>query len=170
MVVRLFGVFAASFAFWVVTSCGGGSSSSGLGSASQLTGTVFAPSGTSAIAGATVYVPSSSTNIAVKTVTDTADDGTSCDDPPETACASTCSQADGTFTLSVSGCDASLTTGKIVKGSFSDTFTISCSAEGSCAVAATETKLGATSASLAVVSGAFDSIEDVLAKLGFGEL
>lgn len=174
MKMRIMQLWLAACSLYVVTACGGSSATSGLGSANQLTGTVFAPSGTSAVAGATVYIPSTSSSVSValsvKAVTDTADDGTTCDDPPEAACASTCSQADGTFSLAVTGCSTSSATGKIVKGTFTDTFSISCTAVGACAIASDDTKLSATSTSIAVVTGSFDRMEDVLGKLGFGEV
>lgn len=164
---------------WVVTigavlcpACGGGTT--GLGSANKITGTVFAPSGTSAVAGATVYIPSASSSISaaqsVKAVSDTADDGTTCDDPPEAACASTCSQADGTFSLATTGCSSESASLKIVKGIFAKTATLSCT-ESTCTLSSSDTTLPATEGSkLAVVTGQFDRMEDVLAKLGYGDV
>lgn len=172
---RLYFFLLSVAALGVVTACGGTSSSggSGLGSASSLTGTVFAPSGTSAVAGATVYIPSTSSDVSVtptvKAVGNAAADGTTCDDPPVASCASTCSQADGTFSMTVTGCASTASTGNIKKGTFTASFTISCSST-SCAIPTTDTKLVATSTTMAVVTGAYDNIEDALAKIGFGDL
>jgi hypothetical protein len=162
--------------------CGGGasstSSSSGLGDADSLTGTVFAPNGTDPVAGATVYIPSSGSTMIVKnrtpagkTVTGS-DSTTTCDDPPENACAETCSLPDGTFALDSSACSSTATTLKIVKGTLAKTTTLECSGT-TCTLAATDTTFassGTGAPSMAVVTGNYDAMEDVLAKLGFGSL
>ncbi|MBI2092760.1 MAG: hypothetical protein HYT75_07205 [Deltaproteobacteria bacterium] len=163
--------------------CGGGasstSSSSGLSDADSLTGTVFAPNGTDPVAGATIYIPSSGSTMVVKNKapagkTVTGSDGTTtCDDPPETACAETCSLPDGTFTLDSTACPSTATTLKIVKGSLAKTTTLDCSGT-TCTLAAADTTFPSTTSAgaptMAVVTGEWDDIEDVLAKLGFGTL
>jgi len=61
---------------------------------------------------------------------------------------------------------------KIEKGSLTKTVSLSCSGT-SCAIAATDSTLpasGTGALKMAVVTGQYDSIQDVLAKLGFGEL
>src|SRR3989338_2783468 len=165
--------------------CGGGSTASssddtsdgsGLGDATSLTGTVFAPNGADPVAGATVYIPSSGSAMIVKNKTPTgktvtgSDGATTCDDPPETACAETCSNADGTFTLDSSGCESTATTLKIVKGTLALTATLGCSST-TCTLEAADTTFqssGSGTPSMAVVTGSWDRMQDVLAKLGFG--
>lgn len=152
--------------------CGGSgtASSGGIGDATNITGTVYAPSGLTGVAGASVYVPGGVSGNVSKAVTDPADDGTTCDDPPETACASTCTQANGTFTLDVSACVDTATSIKFVKGSFTKTSTLDCGSDTTCTLVATDSTFAATAVSMAVVTGAYDNMEDVLAKLGFGTL
>ncbi|MBI2344338.1 MAG: hypothetical protein HYV02_08420 [Deltaproteobacteria bacterium] len=162
--------------------CGGSSSGGGtdgdLSDTNSITGTVFAPNGTDPIAGATVYLPSSSSSslstpaMVAKTVTVTCS-GTSvsCSDPSAAAAVSTCSCADGTFSLDVS----SLTSGTtlvIEKGATSKTVSLSCT-ETTCALGASDTTFsssGTGALTMAVVTGAYDEIQDVLAKLGYGTL
>lgn len=163
-----------------VGGCSGGSTSSGggasLGVATTLTGTVFAPNGTDPISGATVFIPGSATTrglaggITKKTVTAdcTGKGGTiTCADAGETACASTCSCADGSYSFDVSTCATSSTTVKFTKGDFTGSATLDCSSTTCTANISGSTTSGST-ARIAVVTGAFDEIENVLAKLGYG--
>lgn len=163
-------------------SCGGGSSSSttssGLNDADSLTGTVYAPNGIDPVAGATVYVPQSGSASLVKISKSigklAASDGTTCDEPTESACAKTCTLASGAFSLDTSSCSTQSTL-KIVKGELSRNSTISCSTS-TCTMGSSDTTFASsdstTSATpnMAVVTGMWDDIEDVLAKLGFGSV
>ncbi len=179
--------------FVFASACGGGSASSGgsgLGSGTQsITGTVLAPNGTDPVAGATISIPSSSTSISLpaslpasangtaKTVSVTCSGATvTCSDPASTALVSTCSCADGTFSLDVSGLTTSqrsaASTLNIEKGDLSKSVSLSCT-DSACTIAATDTTLPSTGTgalSIAVVTGQYDDIQDVLAKLGFGDL
>src|SRR3989338_10212345 len=84
-----------------------GSGSTSLNNAKTLTGTAKDPNG-DAVSGVTIYIPgTTSTSVSPKTsrarfLKLTATDGTTCDDPAETACASTCSTATGAFSLNTS--------------------------------------------------------------------
>lgn len=147
----------------------------GGGAVGTVTGTVFAPNGADPIAGATVYVPLASSSKAVKNVAPhgkaVTDGSIICDDPPEEACVATCSGADGSFTLDVSSCGGSATI-KIVKGSMAMVIELDCS-DGTCAIPGASTTFpssGEGAPKMAVVTGSWDYIQDVLAKLGFGSL
>lgn len=178
--------------------CGGSgsSSSTGLGSDVQtVTGTVFAPNGTDPIAGATVYIPSGMANLATPTsglnaVTKVNVEATcsgsavTCSAPASTALCSTCSCADGAYTLDVSGCSASsATTIKYQKGAMvaSIPFSSACTTTSTtCAIIDTVSRFPtaaeaaaddeAEALNIAVVTGEWDDIQDVLAKLGYGTL
>jgi hypothetical protein len=178
----------------VLGACGGSGTGSstgggtGLGSDIQsVTGTVFAPNGTDPIAGATVYVPSSTANLSApttalkgvgKAVTATCGGSTvTCSDPTATALCSTCTCPDGTFSLDVSSCSASdSTTLKIESGSttIDVTFSSDCTTtDTTCAIttaASTLPSSGTGALTMAVVTGEYDEIQDVLAKLGYGDL
>lgn len=167
-----------------VSGCGGGGGSTGgISTDTQsITGTVFAPNGTDPVAGATISVPSASASVSKsigvsKAVTATCGSNTvTCSDPKSTASVKTCSCGDGTFSLDVSGLSStdksSATTLKIEKGDTSVSVTLACTSS-TCTIAATDSKLpssGTGALKIAVVTGAYDDIQDVLAKLGYGEL
>lgn len=141
-------------------------SSSGTGTAGQITLNITAPNG-DPIAGATVWVPESSSDIVKaikvdarnKSLTD--DQGNTCADPATTALYSACTNASGQAILQ---CDGTGTvTANVAKGSFASTIQFTCGGS-------TETEsLGTDSINMAVVTGDWDAIENVLAKLGFGD-
>ena len=141
---------------------GGGSLST-----ATITGKLLAPDGTTPLANALVYVEGSAisrgSNRPASLGVPAAD---VCGTPPTAGWSYTCSAADGTFTWD----------GKIpaaaklvaVKGAFRIEQTLSASsgtvALGDLPVPTT----GGTSARMAVVTGSFDRVQDILAKLGFG--
>lgn len=164
--------------------CGGSSGSTGgISTDTQsITGTVFAPNGTDPVAGATISVPSASASVSKslgvsKAVTATCGSETvTCSDPKSTASVKTCSCANGTFSLDVSGLSSSdkssSTTLKIEKGDTSVSVTLACTS-ATCTISSTDSKLpasGTGALKIAVVTGAYDDIQDVLAKLGYGAL
>ncbi len=177
--VRFAAVIAALL---LVTSCSSESTSnnnqggSGLGSATTVQGTVFAANGSDPISGATVYIPGTASSgltaadspqKIVQTDCGSAGGTVSCDDPPEASCAQVCSCADGSYTLDVSSCDTSSGIVFYKKGSFTGQANLDCTTDP-CSV---DIAGGVSStAKIAVVTGAFDEIEDVLAKLGFGDV
>ncbi|MFH1017423.1 MAG: hypothetical protein V1798_04465 [Pseudomonadota bacterium] len=172
--------------FWITPvliglalSCGGSGGGAGLNSAQHVTGTVYAANGTDPVAGATVYIPNSSSSkislvrhARTRVRALTSEDNTTCDDPAEASCGSTCSGANGTFTMDTSGCTGRETTLKIIKGIFRKTVTMNCSGDtceiskADCTFDADATGTDATK--MAVVTGSWDKMEDVLAKLGYG--
>jgi len=130
----------------------------GGGGNATVSGVVYMPNGTDPVSGALVYVQHAS--------------GSAIGDPPtEPYYAYDYSEADGSFELT------NVPTGeqsfKIVKGAFSKLFTFTV-AQGSNTLPGAQTTLpnesggGATVEKMAVVTGAFDAIENVLARLGLG--
>jgi hypothetical protein len=146
---------------------GGGSSSSNNTnpegtSGGIVSGTVYAPDGTTPIANSYIYVPSSYSPISALVV----------DGIPEGVITWTISGPDGSFKL------ANVPTGKnipirIVKGKWSISLTVDVAKDYSTDLAADKTKLpseGEGAPHIAVVTGWWDNMEDVLAKLGMGSV
>ncbi len=148
--------------------CSSSSSGGSSGTAGQISGLVTAPNG-DPISGATVWVPEASASVSALKIKRTGkkltDGDLTCEDTPESASDATCSATDGSFTVECTGTGS--TTVKYAKGSFSGTATIDCGDNGESGDFAFATS-GEGSASIAVVTGSYDSIQDVLAKLGFG--
>lgn len=157
----LFAVLALALS---IGACGsGGEDNEGI--PGQVSVAVSAPNG-DPISGATVWVPNGAATMkslqvdsSTKALTD--DEGETCADVPEPAFDSDCSGADGSATLACEG-EGEITI-KFAKGSFSGVLSATC---GQAAVV--QAAFGTGSTSMAVVTGAFDRMEDVLAKLGFG--
>ncbi|OGQ07307.1 MAG: hypothetical protein A3G32_04860 [Deltaproteobacteria bacterium RIFCSPLOWO2_12_FULL_40_28] len=158
----------ALFVIFSTISCGGSDSSSSSGTAGRISGTVTSPNG-DPVSGATVWIPSTSStatkvlqvNSKVKGLTD--GDGESCSDPSSTASDSDCSSATGAFTVECSGTGSQ--TVNFAKGSFTGDTTVNCGSNAS----ASSTQFSTDDApEMAVVTGSYDRIQDVLAKLGYG--
>ncbi|HSA59859.1 MAG TPA: hypothetical protein VLJ37_09265 [bacterium] len=153
---------------------GGGGGGSGLGGATTVTGTALAANGTDPIAGATVFIPGTPTALTVaggKSIVQATCDGAvvECDDPPVGSCASVCTCADGTYTLDTSACPADSTTIRYCKGSFCGEATLDCADNpDACTANIVGSTASGSTANIAVVTGSFDEIQNVLAKLGFG--
>jgi len=133
-----------------------------------ITGTVYAPNGSDPIPGATVYVlatPVAKTSFAAVNVWD-----------PSGASTKTITAADGTFTLG--NVPAGATTIYIIKGFFKKAFVANVTPDITTSVskalttlpASTDLASGVGIPKIAVVQGAWDKIEDVLAKLGLGSV
>ncbi len=155
-------LIAGAVSTLALLSCGGGSSD-GL-SGSTLTGKLLAPDGSTPVAGATVYVPGSGTFTGLLTAQ------SGCEKPPESYVTYTCTGPDGSFSLDLSGLSGTVTV-KFRKGAFQKTVTVN--------LKLGTPKLGNVSLSsdptqgapkMAVVSGYYDRMEIILAKLGFAEL
>lgn len=151
--------------FALLTQACGSTATTATGTADQITATIQSPNG-DPVAGATVWIPSSTSVSASKLIKGskniiTGTGGITCDDTPEAASDSDCSSATGAVTLSCTGTGS--TTVKYAKGSFSGSTTIACGA-----TATTTSFLASSASSIAVVTGSYDRMEDVLAKLGFG--
>lgn len=147
----------------------------GLGGATAVTGTCLAANGTDPIAGATIFIPGTAVASLTsgKSIVNATCSGetVSCDDPPETSCASVCSCADGSYTLDVTTCADDSTSIRYCKGSFCGSATLDCAADSaSCTANITGSTTAGSTARIAVVAGSYDEIENVLAKLGFGDV
>jgi len=134
---------------------------------STLSGRLVAPDGATPIAGATVYVPQGAS--AQATAQATLSQAT-CAEPDEAFVARTCTGADGSFVFEAPIENGSATI-NVRKGvfRFSQAVQVNAASADLGAVAMPQ-DLSANSTKLAVVTGAFDRMEDVLAKLGFGTL
>lgn len=156
-----------------------------------LTGTLYQPNGTDPLPGALLYVTASSSSTSLVKALQVPSTrvgnfgnfltvGTDCDSVPTdvTVAGSTCTDADGTFAFDIADCstitltDSQVTInykkGSTISGTF--TTTLTCSDSGtSNTVAADDATISGDSANLkiAVCSGAYDQMENVLARMGF---
>ncbi len=134
---------------------------------SSISGTVFAQNGVDPIAGALIYVPQDGNATGSETETD---DGTAPDDPHF---AYAYSAANGTFTLNNVPLGAQLLI--IIKGAFHKLVNLNVLA-GANVLGAADTTLptagggGGSAPDIAVVTGDYDHIQNVLAKMGLGNV
>ena len=144
----------------------------GLNNAESVTGTVRSAND-DPIAGATVYIPAGAVTQETppsRTYTRglTAQDGTSCEDPPATDnyLAATCSAADGTIELDTTEVAGNPNRIVFQKGALRMVQDLSCPTNPCrLSVATTAFDLNASWPRIAVVTGRYDRIEDLLAKL-----
>ena len=133
-----------------------------------LLGKVYAPDGTTPIAGATVYIPVSAKSTYKPSNYQTAD----CEIPFEAHQASACTDAQGNFSLDISDVTTNNFTLKIWKGTFMKIVDINLG--GSAGQNIGDVLLPANpdqgAGNFAVVTGSYDRMQDILAKLGMGEL
>ncbi len=161
---------------------GGGGGGAGLNGADAITGTVYSASG-DPVPGTTVYIPGS--DVSAMTVSKatrsfnkvvTNPDGTECEDPPsgDNSQAAACAGQDGTFSIDTSA----LASGSQIvfqRGAWRMILDLNCasdiiSAAGVCSLPSTDTSFGGSNGTtempqVAVVTGWYDRMEDVLAKL-----
>lgn len=119
----------------------------------SIQGTVYAPNGETPIAGARVWVPGAGTQARL------------------TIAAETTTDALGRFTLQ--NLPAGAVTVNVTKGQWATSFTATVVADQVTNVPAADTTMpsaGAGAVRIAVFKGSFDHMENVLAKLGFGEV
>lgn len=136
----------------------------------SLSGRLVAPDGTTPMVNATIYLPESAVVRAagVKAV------GIDCETPPVAYQVATCTNGDGSFTLIVP--EGLLSELVAVKGAFSaniafDSREASSDVPMDIGVVEVETDTESENATrMAVVTGSYDSIQNVLAKTGFGEI
>lgn len=150
----------------LILSCAGGQTSgdNGQGGGDFLTGTFVAPDGQTPIAGATVWIPGSGPSPALYTLS------SDCESPPESYKVYACTGPDGTFRLNVKGLSGVVTL-KLKKGAFMQTLNVDLNSGGSDLGKVTLGQDPSTGApKMAVVTGYYDRMQDVLAKLGFGEI
>lgn len=144
----------------------GGGDTGGMPTASELTVTVTAPNG-DPISAATVWIDSSQQFAAIK-LSSKAEfidaEGNVCDEPPGGAVVAACTNAQGVAKIPCDGLSGTVVV-NFAKGSFSGVVDADCSNPGEVAAEVTT-----DFTDIAVVTGTFDAIEDVLAKLGFGSV
>lgn len=139
----------------------------GGGGAGVIGGKVFAQNGVDPVAGALVYVPTDGNSAGSETVVD---DGTAPSDPH---LAYAYSQADGSFSLTGVPVGAQLVI--IIKGGFHKFVNLTVAA-GTNNLSASDTTLpviggaGGSVPQIAVVTGDYDHIQNVLAKMGLGDV
>lgn len=131
-----------------------------------ITGKLTAPDATTPIANALVYVKDSSTPQAATSAGPLAA-ALACGTPPTASWASACTGADGSFTIAAN-VPASPTL-VAVKGAFTQEKTLTIGGNGPVNVG-TVALTAASAAKFAVVTGSYDRIQDVLAKLGYGQV
>ncbi|GEM49248.1 hypothetical protein [Deinococcus cellulosilyticus] len=125
----------------------------------QVSGKLLAPDGSTPIANALVYIENS-------TVAAIQAQALACGTPPNATWAATCTGPDGAFTLKGTVNTAKFTM-KFQKGSFVGIREIT-SSSGPINVGNVNLDNTQGAPKMAVVTGSYDQIEDVLAKLGFG--
>ncbi|MBC8134595.1 MAG: hypothetical protein H8F28_01740 [Fibrella sp.] len=129
-----------------------------------VTGRVFAPDGRTAVSDALIYVPTDQT----RAIAPLSSAGRAA---PEPALTETRTDANGNFSLT--GVPVGDTVVKILKGQWLIKTVIPVTAGGTSTIPVAQTTLpitGTGAAKIAVVLGTFDRMEDVLAKLGLGEV
>lgn len=167
-------VAVVAMSFVACGSSDGGGGTAGLNGATSVSGSVTTAGG-SPISGATVYIPgvdvTSSVNVGKATrimSKAVAPDGTPCEDPPTSmaAVATTCSNADGTYVLPTTGVTGTQLIAS--KGELRLVVNLDCQASG--ADCPTDMNFGssATYPKVAVVTGKYDAMEGVLAKIAGG--
>ena len=157
--LRNLSMVLAPFALATLSACGGGGGGGGGGEGTPIKGVLLAPDGETPVAGATVYIPGTSTTSGLVAMSQ------DCEPPPESYIAYTCTGPDGSFTLTVSGVSGTVTL-KFKKGSFEKTVTVDVDPAGTNVGQVTlpsDPSQGAPR--IAVVTGSWDRMEDVLTKL-----
>ncbi len=144
----------------------------GVSSTAAISGTVFAPNGSDPIANALVYIPQN-TQSGASFLRPMSHDPDTCGDAPEPAMAHTCTAADGSFRL------GTVPEGEIEviisKGLFQISVTVHVIRGQDAALPSTDTTLSTEDSDtsrapkIVVSTGAYDSIQHVLARLGFAD-
>ncbi|ADH85300.1 hypothetical protein [Desulfurivibrio alkaliphilus] len=130
-----------------------------------LSGVLYAPNGSTPIPNATVYIPSSGSTSSLA-----ARQAATCPEPTEAWVAWTCTDEEGSYELTVPADYAQTgeeVTIKATKDAWSVQTTLVIGQSADMVFSAT---VAEGAANIAVIQGAYDSIENVLAKLGLGEV
>ncbi len=133
---------------------------------------MYAPNGTDPVANAVVYVPENPE--ALSTLGIIPQRASTCENPGTSVKTKTCSAIDGSFSLS--NVPAGRTKIVIAKGLFKKSIDVDVKAGRTTVLTKEQTTLPSTTGSgsqiprIAVVTGSYDRMEDVLAKLGLGEV
>jgi hypothetical protein len=139
----------------------------GGGPVDVLSGVILAPDSVTPIAGATVYVPVNPTDMKTTFNIDTGD----CTEPDEAYIVYTCTDVDGSFELVITGVTATNFTLRVTKGSFQVDYTVNLNTtSGNLGNLPLPSNPEQGAGKFAVVTGYYDRMQDILAKLGMGEL
>lgn len=157
---------------WALVGCGGGGGGSskpspGVPFTGEITGQLVAPNGVTPIPGATVYIESPGASARV--LPRGADNG-ACP-APQTQSEWTCSGTTGEFSFDVTGLPPGSTL-HAEKGAWtlSQPLRFTAQSTGALGAVAFKTDTAAGAARIAVVTGDYDNIEYLLAKMGLGEV
>ncbi len=167
--------FTLTAASALLAGCFGGSSGGGGGGdddapfEGNLSGQLTAPNGSTPIPDATVYIPDDGTGAASFTASAMSNGQTTCPEPQEANVAWSCTDSQGNFDFAVDLEAGTAVTLKAVKGKWSlvQEMTLDSASTGTLSFSNNPDE-GA--ANIAVVTGSFDNIENVLAKIGMGEM
>ena len=160
--VLMIALIAANFGCSKDDDGGGG------GPVNVLSGIILAPDSVTPVAGATIYVPVNPTS-SVKTSygVDTSD----CPEPDESYIVYTCTDVDGSFALDITAVTQTAFVLRVKKGSFSRDYNVNLNTtSGNLGSIAMPSDPAQGAGKFAVVTGSWDRMQDILAKLGMGEL
>lgn len=131
-----------------------------------VSGTIMAPDGSTPIANATVFIPGP---VATRSTRSTNENWTlPCEAPAGNYLAAACTDSHGKFSLNISQLNRVTFPLSIKKGSFSHSINVDLA--GAANINIREILLTTSNVKFAVVTGTFDRMEDILAKLGMGTL
>lgn len=163
----------------MLSACGGGGGGSDdNGGTTPITGnitvsgSIVIPDGTTPVSNATVYIASDQSSVNMRLQKPVV--GTDCPEPEEAYILATCTDENGDFSLE--GLAPAVYEVSVTKGAFRASFQVDVENESDDAsiTLTTPVALGgnidAGAANIAVVTGQFDSMEDVLAKSGLGSV
>jgi hypothetical protein len=158
-----------SFAFLFLYSCSDNSTGPDKGKEVTVSGTIYGPDGSTPLPQATVYVPKkSSKNGAVAGRVSTFS-SKPCTEPTESYAAYTCTKADGSFSFDVPVNGNSVLL-NIKKGAFFFSKKIDVTGNDTDAGDIVMPSGDKLNTQIAVVTGLFDRMQDVLAKFGLGKV
>lgn len=140
----------------------------GGGPTDVLSGIILAPDGSTPIAGATVYVP---VNASASVKSGFSVDTVSCPEPDEAYIVYTCTGSDGSFVLDITQVAPTTFVVRVRKGSFQIDYNVDRnSTPGNLGSITLPSDPSEGAGNFAVVTGTWDRMEDILAKIGMGEL
>lgn len=156
-----------------LTGCGGGGGGGAPAPApnpnlpeGSVTGRIMTPNGETPIAGATVSIPDS---VPIRQISTMNINWTlPCEAPVGAYVVATCTDANGQFSLDISQIATVTFPVEIKKGSFSHAINVDLAGASSLNLGGVS--LTTNNVKFAVVTGSFDRMEDILAKLGMGTL
>lgn len=162
----VYSIFALLFCVAMFYSCSKDDSSNDDGDMTVIKGVLMSPDGDTPISGATIFVPEDASGYTDATGLERETLSTDeCQSPQVPYVGYTCSQSDGSFELLIPKTNANTVLVVFQSGAFN--FTQEVSLTGSSTDFGV-VNLDTGSANIAVVTGYYDRMQDILAKLGFG--